>query len=96
MLKRIWLFLLVTLLLLNFSACGKTPAEQQASPPEELVTDPITLIELESLVLRVLKIEPDNAAGYTVSIMTAMCLNASATTEQEIQSLPTIILSSTI
>ena len=65
--KRIWLFLLVAALLLSFSACGKTPAEQ--APPEVLVTDPITLIDMESLVLRVLKIEPDNEAGYTVSIM---------------------------
>lgn len=67
MLKKIWLLLLVTALLLSVSACGKTPVEQ---PPEEkLVTDPITLIDEDTLVVRVLKIEPDNQAGYTISTM---------------------------
>ena len=68
MLQRIWLFLLVTTLLLSCSACGKKPAEQPA-PVEKLVTDPITLIDEEALVVRVLKIEPENEAGYTVSVM---------------------------
>lgn len=68
MLRRICLFLLVAILLSSFSACGeKAPAS--AAPVETLVTDPITLVDEDALVVRVLKIEPENEAGYTVSIM---------------------------
>lgn len=67
MLKRLWLLLLVAALLLGISACGNKAAEP--AQEETLVTDPITLVDETALVVRVLKIEPEAEAGYTVSVM---------------------------
>ena len=66
MLKRMWLFLLVFVLMLNFSACGTTTAPQATQPQEELVTDAITLMDNDSITVRVLKIDPEAEEGYTV------------------------------